>query len=190
MDKNQFRQRQIKQLRDLSPRSKTVLEGQISEYFFQQPAVNKAKNIAITLSQNFELDTAPIIQKLRKRGTTVLVPKTFEKRRMEFIPLTSQTQLDPQAFGILEPVGGTPITPTELDVIVVPGLAYEQSTGSRLGFGGGYYDRYLKRAPQAHKIVLAFNQQVYPAARWPVDEFDVAMDQIITERGVQYKTNG
>lgn len=187
MDKKQFRQRQIEQLRQLSPDVKAKLEEQIMERFFEQTAVSTAKNVAITLSQKFELNTAPIIRRLQERKISVLVPKTFENRRMEFVSLTSQTQLVPQAFGILEPVGGVPVAPTALDLIVVPGLAYEQTGGNRLGFGGGYYDRYLKRAPQAHKIVLAFNQQVYPAARWPVDQFDVTMDQIITEQGVQFK---
>lgn len=187
MDKKQFRQRQIEQLRQLSPDVKAKLEEQIMERFFEQTAVSTAKNVAITLSQKFELNTAHIIRRLQERKISVLVPKTFENRRMEFVSLTSQTQLAPQAFGILEPVDGVPVAPTALDLIVVPGLAYEQTGGNRLGFGGGYYDRYLKRAPQAHKIVLAFNQQVYPAAHWPVDQFDVTMDLIITEQGVQFK---
>lgn len=187
MDKKQFRQRQIERLRQLSPDVKAKLEEQIMERFFEQTAVSTAKNVAITLSQKFELNTAPIIRSLQERKISVLVPKTFENRRMEFVPLTSETQLAPQAFGILEPVGGVPVAPTALDLIVVPGLAYEQTGGNRLGFGGGYYDRYLKRAPQAHKIVLAFNQQVYLAAHWPVDQFDVTMDLIITEQGVQFK---
>ncbi|QOP74333.1 5-formyltetrahydrofolate cyclo-ligase [Pediococcus acidilactici] len=187
MDKKQFRQRQIEQLRQLSPDVKAKLEEQIMERFFEQTAVSTAKNVAITLSQKFELNTAPIIRRLQERKISVLVPKTFENRRMEFVSLTSETQLAPQAFGILEPVDGIPVAPTALDLIVVPGLAYEQTGGNRLGFGGGYYDRYLKRAPQAHKIVLAFNQQVYSAAHWPVDQFDVTMDLIITEQGVQFK---
>ncbi|MCC3238154.1 5-formyltetrahydrofolate cyclo-ligase, partial [Pediococcus acidilactici] len=134
------------------------LVAQIMERGSEQTEGSKAINVAITLSQKFELNTAPIIRSLQERKISVLVPKTFENRRMEFVPLTSETQLAPQAFGILEPVGGVPVAPTALDLIVVPGLAYEQTGGNRLGFGGGYYDRYLKRAPQAHKIVLAFNQ--------------------------------
>lgn len=125
MDKKQFRQRQIEQLRQLSPDVKARLEEQIMERFFEQTAVSTAKNVAITLSQKFELNTAPIIRRLQERKISVLVPKTFENRRMEFVSLTSETQLAPQAFGILEPVDGIPVAPTALDLIVVPGLAYE-----------------------------------------------------------------
>ncbi|ARW26225.1 5-formyltetrahydrofolate cyclo-ligase [Pediococcus acidilactici] len=114
MDKKQFRQRQIEQLRQLSPDVKARLEEQIMERFFEQTAVSTAKNVAITLSQKFELNTAPIIRRLQERKISVLVPKTFENRRMEFVSLTSETQLAPQAFGILEPVDGIPVAPTAL----------------------------------------------------------------------------
>ena len=186
MNKNIFRQTQIKRLNQIDITSKRAKEALILESFFDQHEVKNARKLAITMSHGFELDTAPIIQRLIENGKCVYVPRTLPERQMEFVEYNLNTPMQPKFQGILEPVGGNVARPEALDLIIVPGLAYEVSNGYRLGFGGGYYDRYLKKTP-ASKIVLAFSEQIYSDPQWDVEPFDVPLEKIITEEGVQFE---
>jgi 5-formyltetrahydrofolate cyclo-ligase len=185
MNKKEFRQQQMQKLGQITATTKLNKETQVQAHFLAQPAVKAAQSVAITLSHGFELATMPIIEQLKNVGKSVYIPRTLPEHQMEFVKWTPELKLEPKFFGILEPQGGEVIDASQLDVIVVPGLAYERTQGYRLGFGGGYYDRYLKQT-SATKIVLAFEEQVYSKAQWTIEEFDVAMDQIITENGIQF----
>lgn len=105
-----------------------------------QPEWTGAKTIAVTLSQSFEIDTAPIILHARHKGQQIVVPRTLPHRQMEFVELNEDTDFDETSFGILEPHDGKVYSPDEIDLMVVPGVAFTAS-GNRLGFGGGYYDQ-------------------------------------------------
>ncbi|KRN92672.1 5-formyltetrahydrofolate cyclo-ligase [Pediococcus stilesii] len=185
MEKAAFREKQIKLLSTIDEVSKANKETAIARVLFQQNEFIGAKNIAITLSHGFELNTNDIIEKMRQMGKNVFIPRTLPKRQMEFVEFTSETKLEPKVFGILEPQNGRVIQPEKLDLIIVPGLAYETTSGYRLGFGGGYYDRFLLKT-QAPKIVLAFSEQIYSAPQWSVERFDIPLDKIISENGIQF----
>ena len=103
------------------------------------------------------------------------LPRITGPGTMEFLPVENLAALRPGSFGILEPFEGTP--PPHLDAIVCPGLAFTR-TGHRLGQGGGFYDRILKRYPCARKIGVAFPIQI--VAELPGEAHDIPMDAVLT----------
>lgn len=88
----------------------------------------------------------------------------------------------PSTFGVLEPPEKEEIVLAEIDVVVVPGVAFDRN-GYRMGYGGGYYDNFLpKLRPDTKKIAVAFNMQIRDLV--PIELHDVKMDMIITEQKV------
>jgi len=130
-----------------------------------------------------EVDIVPLIRWWQQRGLPVALPRTLtQEKRLEFRGVSRlETDLQPGAFGILEPKASCPlVSPEEIDLIVVPGLAFDECC-NRLGRGLGYYDRALKNLPQRTlKIALAFERQI--VQRIPVKPNDVPMDAVITEK--------
>ncbi|WP_078552829.1 5-formyltetrahydrofolate cyclo-ligase [Bacillus alkalicellulosilyticus] len=142
----------------------------------------KAQTVAITISRGTEIHTYPIIMEAWKQGKTIAVPKTYPKtKKMEFLLIDSFKQLKPTYFSLLEPVERCPlITKDKLDLVVVPGLAFERS-GYRLGFGGGYYDRYLQDY-NGDTISMAFEEQLV-ATVFP-EQYDIPVSTIVTEKQI------
>lgn len=91
--------------------------------------------------------------------------------------------LRPGAFGILEPNDLSPKFKDTVGICFVPGIAFDKS-GNRLGFGKGYYDRFLKNKPQITKIGVCYSFQLLKHIEIPADEYDIKMDMIITEKEV------
>ena len=122
-----------------------------------------------------------------EQGKRAVVPYC-ENGEIELFLLDSMGELAPHTMGVLEPKGelrGRPdrkIEPPELDLIVVPGLAFDRR-GGRLGYGKGYYDRLLHQIrPEATKLAVCFECQLFPEI--PVLSHDICMDMIITEKAV------
>ncbi|WP_113927553.1 5-formyltetrahydrofolate cyclo-ligase [Bacillus sp. P14.5] len=139
--------------------------------------------IALTVSNFPEVDTWQIIRKAWEEDKRVLVPKCSPKdRRLDFYQLDSFADLEKVYFGLLEPDPDKCILAEKdmIDLVIVPGLAFMRS-GYRLGFGGGYYDRFLANY-QGRTLSLAFHEQVVKEV--PVEHFDIPVGKIITEGAV------
>lgn len=160
--------------RDTLHRESRQLASRLFDY---QPWL-MAKVVALTMSQSFEVDTSQIVLAARAQGKLVTVPRTLPNRQMEFVAIDEDTEYQETHFGVLEPVNGRVLTKNEMDLMVVPGLAFTRN-GLRLGFGGGYYDRYLADYHGA-TVALALATQLAEAGEWPVDDFDVAIDRVLT----------
>ena len=134
-------------------------------------------------SKDNELDTRPIIEKALRRGTTVLVPVCMPKRTLAWSVLSDLHDVAPSAFGVLEPRPDTRecvIPPADAPVLV-PGIAFD-SHGYRIGYGAGYFDRFL--ADHAGpKIGLAY--ECLMTAQLPHEPHDVPMDFVVTEERVR-----
>ena len=100
---------------------------------------------------------------------------------MEFYYFEGYDTLQPGTYGVLEPVGGVLATDTDA-LFIMPGVAFDREN-HRIGYGGGYYDRYLERPNQHFKIALAYQFQVYQQI--PFERFDIQPDLILTEECVQ-----
>ena len=123
-----------------------------------------------------EVGTDAIIEELLAQGKRVYLPRV-EGDAIRFYRIRSLSGLKLSAFGIREPQPIEPIDPKEAEVIVCPGLAFDKA-GNRLGYGGGYYDRYLKDCP-AKRIGVCFKEQLFETI--PHKENDVPMDAVITD---------
>lgn len=137
-----------------------------------------SKYIFIYVSMKEEIDTIEIIKIALKDKKVIAVPKILNKEEMIAIKINSLDDLKiAGAFGILEPVDGLNIS-EKIDLCIIPGLAFT-SKGERLGYGGGYYDRFLSKYKNIKKISLAYSYQlvtdVYSC------EYDINIDRIITE---------
>lgn len=175
--KKEMRQAYIARLQQLDLNTRLKEEEQLASRLYDQPEWFKALTIGITLSQSFEINTAPLILHARHKGQRVVVPRTLPHRQMEFVTLTEDTQFAESHFGVLEPTNGEVLNPEEIDLMIVPGVAFTL-TGKRLGFGGGYYDRYLANFSGA-KVALALNTQIANENEWASDKFDIPVDKVV-----------
>lgn len=128
-------------------------------------------------STSEEVDTHDLIKDCFKKGHTIYIPKV-DRNEIKIIPVQHWEVLEPGTFSILEPmISAEAANPEDLDLILVPGIAFDHR-GHRLGFGRGFYDRVLKKT-KAYKVGLAFHEQIVDEI--PNEEHDVPMDLIITD---------
>ncbi len=176
--KKEMRQAYIARLQQLDLNTRLKEQQALAQRLYLTEAWRSANTVALTLSQSLEFDTAPLILHARHKGKTVVVPRTLPHRQMEFVTLTEETTFAESSFGVLEPTNGEVLTKDQLDLIVVPGVAFTAS-GKRLGFGGGYYDRYLADYA-GQTIAVALTIQVAEEDEWAGEEHDVQLNQVVS----------
>jgi 5-formyltetrahydrofolate cyclo-ligase len=143
----------------------------------------EAATVAVTVSKVPEVDTFQIIRKGWEQGKRMVVPKCEPNtRKLDFRELKHFSELESVFYGLFEPIVSETISvnPDDIDLVVVPGLAFSKN-GYRLGFGGGYYDRFLANY-QGKRISLAFKDQI--VSEIPVESHDIPVEKIITSGGV------
>ncbi|MDO1605577.1 5-formyltetrahydrofolate cyclo-ligase [Lactobacillus sp. YT155] len=180
MDKKTFRKKQIQQLDEFSKTEKFQEEcDNIYHNLFSNESFKKASSIAVTWSVGFEINTQPIIDEIVQKGKKVFLPKIdLEIKQMHFYQYTDVEELEETSFNILQPKGTTQRN-DNVDLIIVPGLAFSKADNYRLGFGGGFYDRFLEKS-KSPTISLATSKHLYDKAQWDIDSFDISIKQIIT----------
>ncbi|MBO9129636.1 5-formyltetrahydrofolate cyclo-ligase [Bacillus sp. 165] len=181
--KTEIRAQIKKQLLSLSEEEHITYSTTIAEKLYKQPEWKEAKTIAITISVDHEVDTYSIIQQAWVEGKRIMVPKCIrETRAMSFREINDFEQLETVYMNLKEPIiEQTKIVNKEqVDLIICPGLAFT-AAGDRLGYGGGYYDRYLENY-KGNVIALAFEFQMVSSL--PIEEFDQKVRKIITNRQV------
>jgi 5-formyltetrahydrofolate cyclo-ligase len=137
-----------------------------------------AASLALYSSIHNEVFTEEILSAARRRGMQVSYPRVHGAT-LEFVEVREGCELAPGAFGVLEPTGSLVVPLPSVDLVVVPGVAFDYA-GHRLGYGKGFYDRVLHDcAGRATKIGLCFDFQLLPAL--PAEKHDVCMDLVITE---------
>ena len=147
----------------------------------QLTVLKAAQTIMLYASMAEEIDLVPFMEILLADGRRIVLPEITGRGKMEARELPAMDALTDGVFGIAtpDPTRGSIVPPEEIDVIIVPGAAFS-SDGGRLGLGGGYYDRFLLRAGNAVRVVLAFDFQIVPAV--PMGVQDARVDVILTER--------
>jgi 5-formyltetrahydrofolate cyclo-ligase len=121
--------------------------------------------------------TQPLLDVLCAEGRTVLLPRVISDTEMELRQYTGAADLQLGSFGIMEPTGALFTEYERIEVVVVPGMAFDAS-GHRLGRGRGYYDRFLPLVPEAYKIGLCLPSHL--VSHVPVDDHDIVMDAVVT----------
>ncbi len=155
--------------------------SEITKKLVQLEEYAKAKTVILYMGATKEVKTEEAVKAALGAGKRVAVPVSdLKNKRIIPTQLTSLADLKPGAYGILEPAGGKTVSGEEVELAIVPGLAFDKK-GNRLGYGLGFYDRFL-RDTNAKKVALAFDMQIVD--RVPASGHDIAMDAIITEKRV------
>ncbi|MFC5603552.1 5-formyltetrahydrofolate cyclo-ligase [Sporosarcina koreensis] len=142
-----------------------------------------AQTIGVTVSRFPEVDTYPLIESAWKSGKRVAVPKCIPgTREMDFRLISSFDDLETVYMDLKEPVVARTISVDkgQIDLQIVPGVVFSDE-GFRIGFGGGYYDRYLTDY-SGDRVSLAFDEQTTQEV--PIEEHDIPVNKIITENRV------
>ncbi|WP_445490426.1 5-formyltetrahydrofolate cyclo-ligase [Niallia sp. 03133] len=182
-EKNNVREQIKKELLSIKKEEHKRLSQQIAENLYHDSSFKQAKSIGITISNYPEVDTNAIIHTCWQLGKSVSVPKCLPKtKEMVFRKLESFDQLEKVYSNLFEPIEQkTEATEhNEIDLLVVPGLGF-MTNGYRIGFGGGYYDRYLTKY-QGMTISLAFQKQLM--RNLPMESHDQPVCKIITEKDI------
>ncbi len=143
-------------------------------------AFKDAGTIMMYISAYKEPETLPVIEHLLEQGKRVIVPvSSTETNTIVPTYIETTSELEKGAYGILEPTIIRPVNKKDIDIIVMPGIAFDMHR-NRLGFGKGYYDKFLKDT-NAKKIALCYDFQIIDDL--PIDDHDIPMDLILTEEG-------
>lgn len=147
--------------------------------FWKLDRIRQAKTVMIYVSFAREAATVPLIEALLQTDKIISLPRCIRGNDLVAAVVRDLTQLIPGHFGILEPPVAAPLMePEALDLIVVPGIAFDRN-GYRLGRGAGYYDRFLNRTPaRTFKLGLAYDFQLLD--KLPVAAHDIPMDGLLT----------
>ena len=181
-EKLRLRKQIIEHMNSLSEERYTTLSEQIAFSLYAQKEWDEAKIIGITLSMENEVNTYPIIEKAWEEGKKVVVPKCNKgTRTMSFRQISNFDQLETVYMNLREPIPAftEEVSADEIDLQIVPGVAYTER-GERIGYGGGYYDRYLVYY-KGKTLSLAYDFQM--VKHIPVEPFDKNVEKIITEKG-------
>ena len=179
MDKKELRKIFRQKRNRISEKSEK--DFKIAERVLDSVRVKNSDNIFIYVSYGSETDTHLIIEKLLESGKNVAVPRCLENGIMEFIYIKSLDELSAGAFGIPEPSGNSRAVITEDAVCIVPAYSFTED-GTRLGYGGGYYDRYLSEHPQCRTMAVCHDLQIVDDL--PAEEHDIRPDAIVSEEQI------
>jgi 5-formyltetrahydrofolate cyclo-ligase len=187
--KEQLR-RSVRRVRDsISPAAAAAAAVAAARQLVSLPAAAAAGTIAVYAPVRGEIDPAPAALALAARGARLVYPRVVaSEMRLTFHAVSVgdgvPVGLRPGAFDILEPPASTPhVSLDAIDLFVVPGLAFD-STGARLGWGKGFYDRTLALAPRAVRVGYCFACQVL--AHVPHGRDDLPMHYLVTETGASH----
>ena len=163
----------------------------IQKRLLAREEIKNSQTIFAYVSFRSEVATLALIDSLIAMGKTVVVPITrIEEKRLDAIHITNRsTDLEAGYCDIPEPkeelCKTREIAAREIEVILLPGSVFDER-GGRFGYGGGYYDRFLAKVPQARRIGLAFELQIIEKA--PLQEHDELLDLVVTENRVIHGT--
>lgn len=171
----------ILSLRNAVPREKIeTMSDYICRRFIALDKVRSCSSLMIFLSFGSEVDTDYIIRWAWKHKKRVMAPLCKpETKELAVFAIATFDDVEPGYYGIREPKRALlqPVAKKEIDLVVVPAVAFDRR-GYRVGYGGGYYDRFLADMG-APRIGLAFSCQIIPEA--PINQYDHAVDGIVTE---------
>ena len=176
--KSELRKQVLQEMKALPREQKQFIDQALTERLLQHPFYQEAKVIASYLSFSHEFQTQELIEQALKDGKKVLIPKTYPKGRMDFVVYDPQ-QLVKTAFGLLEPQGDLEVVDaSQIDLIHVPGLAFT-TEGYRIGYGGGYYDRYLEHF-SGHTLSTIYPCQIQD---FIPENHDIPVQEVLIDEG-------
>ena len=175
MDKTILRREIREKKRAMTPEEIALRSEKLMELFLKTDAYRNAKTIYGYLPYNQEVRTTPILEQALRDGKKVAVPKIYGDT-MRFVYLDDLTRVETGYAGIPEPVADEPVADDKTALVLMPGLAFTKE-GHRMGYGGGFYDRFLAEEPHHPTLALCYGFQMMESL--PTEEYDIPVDCVL-----------
>ena len=175
MDKTALRRAIREKKRAMSEEEIVSRSEKLGQMFVNSRAYREAKTVYGYLPYNQEVRTVPMLEQALRDGKRVAVPKVYEDT-MKFIYLEDLTQVAKSDMGIPEPIADGPVAEDKTALVLMPGLAFTRK-GERMGYGGGFYDRFLAEEPEHPTLALCYAFQIVDSL--PTEEFDIPVDTVL-----------
>ena len=175
MDKTQLRKIIREKKRQMLPQQIKEKSDLLTQAFLQSDAYKNANAIYGYLSYNQEVRTDGILQAALTAGKQVAVPKVYGDQ-MRFLWITDLSQVAQGYCGIPEPIADGPVAQDPTALVLMPGLAFDRE-GHRIGYGGGFYDKFLSAEPNHPTVALCYDFQMLPYLE--TEAQDVPVDMVL-----------
>ena len=175
MDKQALRSQIRAQKRAMTPQQIEAASQRLGELFAASQLYQQAKTIYGYLPYNQEVRTVPMLQRALDDGKRVAVPKCYGDE-MRFIYLDDLSAVEKGYCGIPEPIADEPIADDPTALVLMPGLAFDPQ-GRRIGYGGGFYDKFLAAEPGHPTLALCYDFQMLDHLE--TEEFDIPVDCVL-----------
>ena len=175
MNKRELRSLVRAKKRAMTPEQIRRASARLGELFAATEQYRSARTIYGYLPYNQEVRTVPMLLQAQADGKRVAVPKVYGDE-MKFIYLDDLSRVAPGYGKIPEPVDDEPVARDKGALILMPGLAFDPE-GHRIGYGGGFYDRFLAKEPRHPTVALCYDFQMCP--RLETEEFDLPVDLVL-----------
>ena len=175
MDKRALRKQIREQKRAMTVEEIERASVRLGELFAASELYRNAKTIYGYLPYNQEVRTVPMLQRALQEGKRIAVPKIFGDE-MKFIYLEDFTRVEKGYAGIPEPIDDGPVADDKTALVLMPGLAFDKA-GHRIGYGGGFYDKFLAAEPEHPTLALCYAFQMLP--QLSTEEFDIPVDCVL-----------
>lgn len=184
MKKKLIREEVLKKRKGLSAQDRAIYSEKIAEKILTSDFYKNSETIMCFINFSNEVSTRNFMERVIADGKRIAVPITYpDTYQLKPSILKSLNELEPGFYNILTPKKEFErfIDPSEIDLVIVPGVAFRKD-GYRVGYGGGYYDRFLSKIPNTPTIAIGFDIQIVEDL--PVDSYDIAVDYIYTEKNI------
>lgn len=175
MDKKELRRSIRERKRAMTEEEIVSRSEKLGVLFAQSEAYKNAKTIYGYLPYNQEVRTVPMLEQALKDGKKVAVPKIYGDE-MKFLYLDDLTKVSKGYAGIPEPIADGPVADDETALVLMPGLAFDPQ-GHRIGYGGGFYDKFLAAEPNHPTLALCYEFQLLPEL--DTEEHDIPVDTVL-----------
>ena len=175
MDKKELRRTIRERKRAMTEEEIVNRSAKLGELFAQSDAYKNAKTIYGYLPYNQEVRTVPMLEQALKDGKKVAVPKVYGDE-MKFLYLDDLSKVSKGYAGIPEPIADEPVADDKTALVLMPGLAFDPA-GHRIGYGGGFYDKFLAAEPNHPTLALCYEFQMLPAL--DTEEHDIPVDTVL-----------
>ena len=175
MDKKELRSYIRQRKREMTEQQIEAASRRLGELFIKTEQYRNAKTIYGYLPYNQEVRTVPMLQQALADGKQVAVPKVYGEE-MKFIYLTDLTHVEKGYAGIPEPIADGPVADDPNALVLMPGLAFDKE-GHRIGYGGGFYDKFLAAEPDHPTVALCYDFQMVDQI--PTDDYDIPVDCVL-----------
>lgn len=175
MDKQTLRAQVRAKKRAMTEEEIAARSEKLGRLLTREPAYQQADTIYFYLPYNQEVRTVPMLERALAEGKQVAVPKVYGET-MKFILLTDLSRIGKGYAGIPEPLDDGPVADDPHALVLMPGLAFDPQ-GHRIGYGGGFYDRFLAQEPNHPTLALCYDFQVYPQLE--TQAFDIPVDRVL-----------